>query len=288
LWAAHTHRIDAADITPYLAILSVEKRSGKTRLFDILELVVSGPWRPIEPSDAVVYSLIDQRHPTLLLDEADALFGSRLAAAQHEALRAILNASNRRGGTVPRLEMLGRERRVVEFDAFCPKAFAGIGSLPDTLEDRSIVIHLRRRARTEQVSRYRRREAEPEGELIKTGLSSAMAAADLAGRHPEIPLELDDRAADGWEPLLAIADVAGAAWTARARAAALALSGDRRASDESLGGRLLADICEVFAAWPARAMASAELVRQLCAREESPWGDLSGHLLTTQGLARRL
>ena len=39
LWIAHTHSIDAFEQTPYLAITSAEKRSGKTR-----KLEVVGKW----------------------------------------------------------------------------------------------------------------------------------------------------------------------------------------------------------------------------------------------------
>jgi hypothetical protein len=44
LWIAHTHAFDAAEQTPYLAISSAEKRSGKTRLLEVLELLVARPW----------------------------------------------------------------------------------------------------------------------------------------------------------------------------------------------------------------------------------------------------
>ena len=40
LWVAHTHAFEAAETTPYLAITSAEKRSGKTRLLEVLELLV--------------------------------------------------------------------------------------------------------------------------------------------------------------------------------------------------------------------------------------------------------
>ena len=43
LWVAHTHAVDAADATPYIAITSAEKRSGKTRLLEVLELLVREP-----------------------------------------------------------------------------------------------------------------------------------------------------------------------------------------------------------------------------------------------------
>ena len=44
LWLMHTHTIDAADATPYLSITSAEKRSGKTRLLETLELLAARPW----------------------------------------------------------------------------------------------------------------------------------------------------------------------------------------------------------------------------------------------------
>src|SRR5207245_2293097 len=41
LWIAHTHTFEAAEATPYLAINSAEKASGKTRLLETLELLVA-------------------------------------------------------------------------------------------------------------------------------------------------------------------------------------------------------------------------------------------------------
>lgn len=44
LWSAHTWVIEAFDATPYLSISSVEKQSGKTRLLEVLELLVCRSW----------------------------------------------------------------------------------------------------------------------------------------------------------------------------------------------------------------------------------------------------
>jgi hypothetical protein len=71
LWVAHTHAIPAAEATPYLSVQSAEKRSGKSRLLDVLELVVARPWRVIQPSQAVLFRNIEKDRPTLLLDEVD-------------------------------------------------------------------------------------------------------------------------------------------------------------------------------------------------------------------------
>ena len=43
LWVALTHVYDAFGITPYLVITSALKRSGKTRLLEVLELLVREP-----------------------------------------------------------------------------------------------------------------------------------------------------------------------------------------------------------------------------------------------------
>lgn len=36
LWVVHTHAFEAAEATPYLAITSPERESGKTRLLEVL------------------------------------------------------------------------------------------------------------------------------------------------------------------------------------------------------------------------------------------------------------
>lgn len=285
LWVAHTHCIGAFDGSPYLAITSAERQSGKTLLLDLLELLVARPWRAGLPSDAVVFRKIDQEKPTLLLDEADAIFGR--TADRYEGLRALLNAGNRRGTKVPRCAAFGAD--LVEFEVFCPKAIAGIGELPTTVADRSIPIRLRRRNRlTEPVERFRRREVEPTAVELATVLRGSLAEDELRAARPELPSELSDRAADGWEPLLAIADAAGEAWGRRARRAAVALQGTGMLDDETEGIRLLSDIHAVFEEQRVGRLGTAELLAALCADESAPWGDYRGRTLSPHRLASLL
>jgi hypothetical protein len=75
LWVVHTHTFDAAEATPYLAITSAEKRSGKTRLLEALELLVARPWLTGRASAAVLPRKVDAERPTLLLDESDRVQG---------------------------------------------------------------------------------------------------------------------------------------------------------------------------------------------------------------------
>jgi hypothetical protein len=290
LWIAHTHAFDAADVTPYLNVSSAEKRSGKTRLLDVLELLVARSWRAVTPTEAVVFRKIAADRPTFLLDEVDALYTPK--ATNHEGLRALLNAGHRSGTTVPRCVGEGAKIRVEEFEVFCPKALAGIGDLPDTVADRSIKIALKRQAPGERLERFRRRDVEAFAGPLRERLARwAEENIDaLAEARPEVPDALDDRAADGWEPLLAIADLAGNHWPARACQAALELStGDSR-EDDSLGVRLLADARRIFDERDVDRLATVELIDFLAVDKESDWADWrgTGNPVKPRSLARLL
>jgi hypothetical protein len=290
LWAAHTHAQDAAQATPYLAVMSPVKRSGKSRLLEALTLIVARPLSTAGASVAVLFRSIDDGGRTLLLDEVDAIFTRRRGeqAEGAEGLRGLLNAGHRRGATFDRMVGQGSGMKPRSFAVFCPKALAGIGRLPDTVLDRSIPITLKRRRRAEAVERFRPTRLRREADRIRTSLAEwATAAAALADADPALPDALNDRAQDGWEPLLAIADLAGGDWPTRARRAAAALSGDpEHNDDESLGVRLLADIRTAFG--DDERLFSKGLVARLVADEEGPWGDLHGRELDARSLARLL
>lgn len=227
LWIAHTHVIDAAHTTPYLAVTSALKRSGKSRLREVLGLVVREPLSASSISDAALFRAVEKYTPTLLLDEADAIFRAR----EREELRGMLNAGYRRGAVAYRMGGANRTR-LETFPVFCAKAFFGIGDfLPDTLSDRALHVRLERRLRDESVERFREREAEAEGHELRDHLADWLGpqADDLYSARPDLPDELDDRAQDSWEPLLAIAELAAGDWPLRARAASLALSTGRNA-----------------------------------------------------------
>jgi hypothetical protein len=94
----------------------------------------------------------------------------------------------------------------------------------------------------------------------------------LATAEPVMPAGLHDREDDLWEPLLAIADLAGGDWPERARAAAWWISrGAAVGEDSSSGIQLLADIRTVFAEKNVDRMPTTELIDALCEIEESPW-----------------
>ncbi len=290
LWVAHTHGLDAADETPYLSITSPEKRSGKTRVLEVSEHIVARPWLTGRVSAAALVRKIDKVAPTFLLDESDAAFNGD--EAYSEALRGILNTGHRRGGRASLCIGQGSSIDVHDFSTFCPKAIAGIGKLPDTVADRAIPIRLQRKERTEKVERFRARKARAETSPLLARLESWAAASvpALRGAEPALPEELSDRAQDGAEPLLAIADLAGGDWPKRAREALVELFTGDNPEDDSLGVRLLRDCRAVFDARPNEdKLSSADLCAELVKLEESPWLGLhKGKSLTVRDVARLL
>jgi hypothetical protein len=280
LWIAHAHVVDQFDVSPMLAVTSAEMRSGKTRVLDCLELLVPEPFRVVTPSEAVVYTVLAQRpRPTLLLDEADAIFGPK-TAERYEGLRAILNSGNQQGTPVLRVKLEGRRREVDRFDVYGPKAIAGIGKLPDTVADRAIPIRMRRRAPGETVAKFRRRTAREEAAELWLDWASVTVVTVVT-----VPEALNDRSSDSWEPLLAIADLAGGEWPSRSRLAAVALSSEDDIQ-VSVGIRLLGDIHEAFE--DDDHLPTSELLRRLHDLEESPWADWYGKPLSARGLAKLL
>ncbi len=276
LWAAHTHApLERLEQSPILALTSAVKQSGKSKVLDILAFLVREPWRISRPSESVLFRKIDADHPTVLLDEIDAVFGDKSSTT--EGIRSIFNSGNRPGTKVPRNVPVGRGYQLAEFDVFCPKATAGIGGLPETVLDRAILIPMERRSRRDPIEKLRERKSRELGTPLRDALSDHIGRiADLTVDDADMPPELDDRAQDGWEPLIAIADVAGGAWPARARRAAVAIFTARSAADDNLGLRLLNDCRIVFAAAAEAFLTTARLRAELIRLDQSPWADIRG------------
>jgi Protein of unknown function (DUF3631) len=286
LWVVHTHTIEAADATPYLAITSAEKRSGKTRTLELLAQLVARSWFTGRVTAAVLARKVDAERPTLLLDESDAAFKGDKDYA--EALRGILNTGYRRGGSTTVCVGQGANISYKDFPTFCAKAIAGIGKLPDTVADRSIPLRLERRGPGETVERFRLRQVGAETADLYDYIAyvAEQAVGLLAEARPALPDELDDRAQDVAEPLLALADFAGGDWPARARAAIVELCAGRVVDDDSMGIQLLADVREVIGGDDR--IATTALLGRLAALDERPWAEWFGKPLTSRALARLL
>ncbi|HEU5161141.1 MAG TPA: DUF3631 domain-containing protein [Streptosporangiaceae bacterium] len=283
LWIAATHAQPAWAHAPRLVIRAPEKRCGKSRLLDVVEATCHNPFITVNSSPAAVYRSITDDPPTLLVDEADTLFGPK--AEGNEDLRGLLNAGHQRNRPAKRYD--ANTGRVESIPTFAMAALAGIGAMPDTIEDRAVIIRMRRRAPGETVHPYRHRRDRPPLRTLAYQLAKWLRAdlPALEAAEPAMPVE--DRAADTWEPLTAIADHAGAHWPERARAAVLALTAEADAGGHtSTRIRLLADCRTAFG--PDTALATVTLLERLKADPEAPWTDHGTGGLTPMRLGQML
>jgi hypothetical protein len=288
LWIGHTHMMDAWDSTPRLAALSPEPECGKSRVLEVSEVLVPRPVESVNVTPAYLFRKVDDPagRPTILYDEIDTVFGPK--AKDNEEIRGLLNAGHRRHSFAGRCVMRGKNVFTEEIPAYCAVAMAGIGELPDTILGRSVILRMRRRAPNERVEPWRRRLYYPEGNAIRERLSAwaEMIEGALADSWPDMPHGIEDRSADVWEALLAVADAADGDWPDRARVACVALVTESRDSTPSLGIRLLEDLKEVFG--DQDHMSTHDILYALIDIEEAPWDDLYGKSLDARGLARRL
>jgi hypothetical protein len=292
LWAAHAHMVEHFHTTPRLALLSPEAGSGKTRVLEILDLMVPEPMFCLSASPAAIFRTLSSTQNTLLVDEVDTIFSRRGKDDGNEDLRALLNAGYKRGATIPRC--VGRNHEVQHFAVFAATALAGLGDLPDTVMSRSIIIRMRRRAPNEQIESYRPRAHQGAGHALRERLAAwaSRVGTSAGAAWPDMPEGVVDRPAEVWEPLIAVADAAGGSWPARARAACLALvkvAAERRAS---LGVRLLTDLRLIFG--EADTLHTSTILERLHNGDEhglevdAPWADLNGKPLNERGLASML
>jgi hypothetical protein len=285
LWTAASHAQPAWAHAPRLVVRAPEKRCGKSRLLDIVEATCFRPIMTVNASTAAVYRSIGATEgpPTLLIDEADTIFGPK-AGDGNEDLRGLLNAGHQRGR--PTIRWDPNARTLERIETFAMAALAGIGQMPDTIEDRAVIVRMRRRGPGERVAPYRVRRDGPALRDLANRLTRWLAAhlADLERAEP--PMPVDDRAADTWEPLIAVADLAGRDWPARARTAVTVLTAEAEDNAHlSTGVRLLVDLRAAFTALgDPPAAATTELLGVLNTDPDAAWSGSGPNGLTGKRL----
>ncbi len=284
LWVLHAHAHDASDVSPMLCLRSATKRSGKTNTLTVLSALVPRPLIPSNVASAVLFRVVEKHRPTLLIDEADSFL------RDNEELRGVLNSGHSRRGAIA-LRCVGDNQEPRAFSTWCPKAIALIGNLPETLEDRSIVLTMRRKGPGERVERLRLgridKEMEPLCRQAARWVKDNLAV--LRQADPDVPRSLNDRAADNWRPLIAIADLWGGTWPDEARLAATILSEAVDEGDTAPSVQILGDIRVIFTERNTDRLSSQTIADDLGAREDRPWSEWKGRKpITAVQLARLL
>ena len=303
LFVPHTFAYQYRDVTTYLGIESPEHRCGKSTLITILSELTH---RAVVASNVTApsfFRVIAQLQPTLLIDEADTflkgndelkgILNSSYCRKTAFVLRAVnlpaqANGSPAADGETPvdsSFSLAAFGAGIARYSCWCPKCIARIGSLPATLADRCIVFRMHRKLPDEKCERLRKFHA---GDIKRKCLRFVLDhAVEIAAAEPDLPPELNDRAADIWEPLFVIADLAGGPWPARARQAAIALS--TFAADSNFISTLIFDILIQFTLAKTDRIFSSDLVQRLNAYGDRPWKDTRhGKPIDDRWLARQL
>ena len=236
LWCAHCWLMDCWEHTPRLLFISPEAGCGKTRALTVTKHLVPRPDHVADLTPAALYHSIDESlelkggRPTILFDEFDTVFGTaEEGRIRNEEMRRLINAGHDRSETVAR--KIGKKTK--RFQVYSPMALAGkmaVDDVPDTIRTRSIAIPMQRRRPEEKIERWNRHtsaaEAEPLRWLLQcwAELVHGYALEYVGPDRPVLPKGIEDRDADVWEPLLAVAELAGGHWPERARVAAVPLS----------------------------------------------------------------
>lgn len=280
LWTVLTYSFDQWITLPIMGVLSPEKRCGKSTFMTTLDCLCFNALSASNISPAAFFRVIEAYKPCLLIDEGDTFL------KENEALRGVINSGHTKTQAyVVRCD--GDANEPVKFTTWAPKAIAMIGQLPSTIEDRAIVVPLKRKLPSEYSERHTL-ETRQDLSILKRKIARFVEDnLDLLRQAKPTRLETgNDRQADNWEPLLAIAQVAGI--EREARAAALFFLGVKE-SQTPIAIQMLQDIFEIFSTRNEEKMFSADLVRALVSLDDRPWGEWRhGQPMSTNSLSKVL
>lgn len=210
LWTMESYVFMIFDSIGYLAAVGT-KRTGKTRMLELLGEVAFNAIKLGGQSDAYTFRKIENDRVTLLMDEADRL--ARQAKAGGSNIIEHLRDGYKRTGQTGLCE--GEAHRPTEFSTYSMKAFANVEGVEEMLGDRVIVLLPERKPLDEPVARLLMRRERSSFQLLRNklyvwALTHAKQIHD-AYVNLEIPDEyklfISDREEEIWAGLLAIAKV---------------------------------------------------------------------------------
>ncbi|CAJ4470442.1 Protein of uncharacterised function (DUF3631) [Burkholderia pseudomallei] len=279
LWALAGYFVKSIRIAPLFAIMSPTTECGKTVALSLLKSLVCRPYAASNVSAAVLYRMPEPR-PTLLIDEFDTV-------AREKTLMGIINSGHTRtAASVSRIE----KGKPISFGTFFMKVVCGIGLLPETLANRSIVIQVERADMEAEPEKHRPSDNDVFAPVRACFAGQAHRHADEVRLAERAPVKLaDHRAMDNWEPLFAVTWLLGGHWVEHATRAAKYLS--QHTGSESVAGiaELVPDIKDAFESAGTQKLPTQHLLELLAADEEKPWATFShGKPITAIDLANML
>lgn len=282
LWCFASYGINCFTIFPKLALVSPEKRCGKTTTMSVIKSICRDGFATANITPAALFRTISLCQVTMLIDEAD-----QFVKGKTGEMVSILNSGHTKAtAQVTRCQGDNHEPEV--FSTWVPMVLASIGSLQGTIMDRCIVINLRRKKANEKVSKVQADLDEAMVDIrrqIRTWIDSK--ASELKSSDVPVPCyKGNDRASDNWFPLYQVAALISDKWLQRCKDAHLSLTGDQEPEVQT---ELLRDIREVLDQEPAEKIRSQDLLSRLLSDPDKPWATMNnGRKMTARVMAKLL
>jgi DNA adenine methylase len=271
VWNFHTFIFQEFSHTPYLDIHSPVKACGKTTLSAAISQVSKNGMLVVNPTGPSIFRTIDQERPSLIIDE--------VALQKDSCLLTVANSGfSRMSGIIPRVFGDG----VRKYNVYCPKAFASLNPLPETVMDRCIRVPMKglRKEDKDKIVPFSEKSV-PE-DLVRSIATWATAHQNAIVRHYDL-CRLDflhARQEDIWRPLFSIIHILSPEREEEFRAIAVRLTAQKKENEEDRLIRLLKDVREVFR--DNSRISTIDLLTGLAAMSESPWRNLNAFQLASQ------
>jgi hypothetical protein len=207
-WIIATYLTQRFEYVGYLFAYSPEPGSGKSRLLEVLDLLVNNSsGLLVSPTEAVLFRTA--AGGTQLLDEVDSW-------RNRDELRSVLNAGFRFGGFVLRMREGENDFEAARFPVYGPRALAGIGTriLDATTRDRTFMLEMLRQTRNERREQLRTRKIKPNADNLKATITAWIAANEekIGGVYDKSDFpylaDLGDRTIDITQPIATIIEIA--------------------------------------------------------------------------------
>lgn len=293
LWTIGTYIWPHMDAFPYLCITAATKRSGKSRLAEMIGFACSNPCQSGALTPAAIFKTMAEEKPTLFMDEAETL-----SSESASTMRAVLNMGYRKGQVIRRV--IGQQ--VKEYQVYCPKVFVLIGDVYDTLKDRSIVVRMKR---AEPKKRFMYEFVKAEGAAIREEIAETMEVElvniiNVCNNHKGLDF-MSDRDEEIWLPLFALCQVLcperleelsrcavdiATEKTQDAKRYVNLLGEEKKEDDDYFSKLLLKDMHVVINGQ--KAISTYDALTKLLALPTSPWRKYRGDGLTVNSIAEML
>lgn len=278
LWCLATYSINTFRIFPKITIFSPEKRCGKSTVLDLIEAYCFKSLITSNITMAAIYRLIDDHQPTLIIDEADTF-----VAGKNKEMVGIINSGHAKNRAFV-TRCTGDNHEPKRFSTWTPMVLASIGVLQSTIMDRSIIVEIKRKSKTEKVKRIhpdlQDKSISKRQDLLKWSLDNM---EELKLNQIEPPSLGNDRSVDNWIPLFTIANKVSTSWLKKCELAYKSLNNFEEEPLEST--LLLSDIQKILKDHGENKIPSVDLVSKLVELKDHPWCEWKGKPLSQNGLA---